>query len=246
VQGGRWSRGGRVRALLWTTGHRSVGRRALAAGLGWFLLAALVLIPLANGRASPHLELNYGITGSGPTILLEAVPTLAENIWRDVADGRGDTYLLLIFAPLLGLPLVDPRWLLPVMPPILLNLAAIDCYQQEIRYQYLATAAPSWPWRPSPACGPWSAAGWSWPACWSPWWPWPASSTIEWGQRHGPRSFPARPGMGRSIRPAVRRCASSTLPRPSAPTTTWSPTSPTAPISISSPTRFRRPTGASR
>ncbi len=130
-------------ALLWTTGHPRVGRRTLAAGLGFFLLTVLVLIPLTNGRPSPHLELNYGITGSaGPTILLETVPTLAENIWRNVADGKGDTYLLLIFAPLLGLPLLDPRWLLPVMPPILLNLAAIHGYQQEIRYQYLATAAP--------------------------------------------------------------------------------------------------------
>jgi hypothetical protein len=39
-------------------------------------------------------------------------------------------------------PLLDPRWLLPAAPPILLNLAATHGYQQEIRYQYLATAAP--------------------------------------------------------------------------------------------------------
>jgi Predicted membrane protein (DUF2079) len=129
-------------ALLWVTGHPRVGRWALAAGLGWFALTAFVLIPLTNGRPSPHLELNYGITGSGPTVLLEAVPTLASNIWQNVIHGNGDTYLLLIFAPLLGLPLLDPRWLLPAAPPILLNLAATHGYQQEIRYQYLATAAP--------------------------------------------------------------------------------------------------------
>jgi uncharacterized membrane protein len=129
-------------ALLWATGHGPVGRRTLAAGLGWFLLTALVLIPLTNGRPSPHLELNYGITGSGPSVVVEAVPTLAENVWRNVTDGKGDTYLLLIFAPFLGLPLLGLRWLLPVAPPILLNLAATHGYQQEIRYQYLATAAP--------------------------------------------------------------------------------------------------------
>jgi hypothetical protein len=99
-------------ALLWTTGHPSVGRRTLAAGLGWFVLTALVLIPLANGRASPHLELNYGITGSGPTVVLEAVPTLAQNIWRNVTDGQGATYLLLIFTPFLGC-----RWSTPGPPP---------------------------------------------------------------------------------------------------------------------------------
>jgi uncharacterized membrane protein len=129
-------------ALLWITGQPTVGRRTLAAGLGWFLLTALVLIPLANGRASPHLELNFGITGSGPSVVLEAVPTLVGNAWQNVVDGKGDTYLLLIFAPFLGLPLLDPRWLLPAAPPILLNLAATHGYQQEIRYQYLATAAP--------------------------------------------------------------------------------------------------------
>jgi uncharacterized membrane protein len=129
-------------ALLWTTGHPWVGRRTLAAGLGWFLLAALVLIPLANGRTSPHLELNYGITGSGLSTMLQAAPTLAATIWNNLADGKGDTYLLLIFTPFLGLPLLAPRWLLPVTPPILLNLAATHGYQLEIRYQYLATAAP--------------------------------------------------------------------------------------------------------
>jgi uncharacterized membrane protein len=129
-------------ALLWTIGHARVGRRTLAAGLGWFLLTALILIPLANGRASPHLELNYGITGSGPSVVLEAVPTLAGNAWQNVVDGKGGVYLLLIFTPLLGLPLLDPRWLLPVAPPVLLNLAATHGYQQEIRYQYLATSAP--------------------------------------------------------------------------------------------------------
>jgi uncharacterized membrane protein len=129
-------------ALLWATGAARVGRRTLAAGLGWSLLAALVLVPLTNGRPSPHLELNYGIGGSGPTALLQAAPTLAGNVWTSLVDGNGDTYLLLIFTAFLGLPLVDPRWLLPIAPPILLNLAAIHGYQQEIRYQYLATSAP--------------------------------------------------------------------------------------------------------
>jgi uncharacterized membrane protein len=129
-------------ALLWATGEPKVGRRTLAAGLGWSLLVALVLVPLTNGRPSPHLELNYGITGTGVAAMLQAAPTLAGNIWTSLVDGRGDTYLLLIFTAFLGLPLVDPRWLLPVVPPILLNLAAIHGHQQEIRYQYLATAAP--------------------------------------------------------------------------------------------------------
>jgi uncharacterized membrane protein len=129
-------------ALLWTTGQARIGRRVLAAGLAWFLLVVLVLIPLTNRRPSPHLELNYGITGSGLASVLQAAPTLAANVASNLVAGQGGSYLLLIFTAFLGLPLVDPRWLLPVAPPVLLNLAAIHGYQQEIRYQYLATAAP--------------------------------------------------------------------------------------------------------
>lgn len=88
------------------------------------------------------------------------MPTLAGNIWINAVHGKGDTYLLLIFAPFLGLPLLDPRWLLPAGPPILLNLAATHGYQQEIRYQYLATAARSWPWDDRRrACDPGPLAG---------------------------------------------------------------------------------------
>ena len=51
-------------------------------------------------------------------------------------------YLLLVFLPLLGLPLLAPRWLLPVAPPLLLNLAAVQPEHHQLRFHYLATAAP--------------------------------------------------------------------------------------------------------
>jgi uncharacterized membrane protein len=172
-----------------------------------------VLIPLTNGRPSPHLELNFGITGSGPTVVVEAAPTLAGNIWKNVTQGKGASYLLLIFAPFLGLPLLDPRWLLPAAPPILLNLAATHGYQQEIRYQYLATAAPFLAL--AAIAGLRVVAGRRMVL---------ASLLVALvavagfidyrvGRRRGPRTSPARPRMGPSIRPAVRRWASSTLPR---------------------------------
>jgi uncharacterized membrane protein len=51
-------------------------------------------------------------------------------------------YLLLVFLPLLGLPLLAPRWLLPVAPVLLLNLAAVQPEHHQLRFHYLATAAP--------------------------------------------------------------------------------------------------------
>jgi hypothetical protein len=47
-----------------------------------------------------------------------------------------------VFLPLLGLPLLAPRWLLPVAPPLLLNLAAVQPEHHQLRFHYLATAAP--------------------------------------------------------------------------------------------------------
>jgi uncharacterized membrane protein len=130
-------------ALLWLTGRARWGQLAIAAGIGWFLLTAFVLVPLANGRgSSPHAQLNYGIGGSGPLAVLGAVPDLLQRALVTTFANTGLAYLALVFVPLALLPLASWRHLLPVAPPILLNLAAVHGYQQKITYQYLATSAP--------------------------------------------------------------------------------------------------------
>jgi hypothetical protein len=47
--------------------------------------------PLGQRARQPPSGLNCGINGSGPSVVLEAVPTLARNIWRNVTDGKGAT-----------------------------------------------------------------------------------------------------------------------------------------------------------
>jgi uncharacterized membrane protein len=128
--------------LLVTGGHRRVGWRAVAGGVGWFLLCTFVLIPLVNGRSSPHFELNFGISDTSPLGIVGAVPLLVGRAVVMAASNRGFAYLALVLVPLAGLPLLAPRWLLPVAAPIFFNLASTLSYQQEIRYQYLATSAP--------------------------------------------------------------------------------------------------------
>ncbi|HYY82296.1 MAG TPA: DUF2079 domain-containing protein [Actinomycetes bacterium] len=123
-------------------GHRRVGWRAAAAGLGWFVLCTFLLIPLVNGRSSPHLELNFGISDTSLPGLLGAIPLLASKALAMTMSDRGTAYLALVVLPLAGLPLLAPRWLLPVAAPLFFNLAATPGYNQEIRYQYLATSAP--------------------------------------------------------------------------------------------------------
>jgi len=128
--------------LLVVGGHRAVGWRTAGAGLAWFLVATYVLVPLHAGRVTRLFETDYGIAGTGPWSLVRALPTMAGHAVQTGMANDGLFYLLLVFLPLLGLPLLAPRWLLPVAPPLLLNLAAVQPEHHQLRFHYLATAAP--------------------------------------------------------------------------------------------------------
>jgi uncharacterized membrane protein len=128
--------------LLVVGGRRTVGWRTAGAGLAWFLVATYVLVPLHAGRATRLFETDYGIAGNGPLALLAALPTMTGHALQTGLANEGLFYLLLVFLPLLGLPLLAPRWLLPVAPPLLLNLAAVQPEHHQLRFHYLATAAP--------------------------------------------------------------------------------------------------------
>ena len=128
--------------LLVVGGRRAVGWRTAGAGLAWFLVATYILAPLHAGRVTRLFEIDYGITGTGPQALLVALPALTGRALHAGLANDGLFYLLLVFLPLLGLPLLAPRWLLPVAPPLLLNLAAVQPEHHQLRFHYLATAAP--------------------------------------------------------------------------------------------------------
>jgi uncharacterized membrane protein len=128
--------------LLVAGGRRSAGWRTAGAGLAWFLVATYVLMPMHAGRATGLFETDYGITGTGPAALLASLPTMAGHTLQTGLANDGLFYLLLVFLPLAGLPLLSPRWLLPVAPPLLLNLAAVQPEHHQLRFHYLATAAP--------------------------------------------------------------------------------------------------------
>jgi len=122
--------------------HRAVGWRTAGAGLAWFLVATYVLEPLHAGRATRLFETDYGIAGTGPQALLRALPAMAGHALQTGLANDGLFYLLLVFLPLAFLPLLAPRWLLAAAPPLLLNLAAVQPEHHQLRFHYLATAAP--------------------------------------------------------------------------------------------------------
>jgi uncharacterized membrane protein len=128
--------------LLVAGGRKAVGWRTAGAGLAWFLVATYVLEPLHAGRATRLFETDYGIVGTGPLALVGALPAMAGHALQTGLANDGLFYLLLVFLPLAFLPLLSPRWLLPVAPPLLLNLAAVQPEHHQLRFHYLATAAP--------------------------------------------------------------------------------------------------------
>jgi uncharacterized membrane protein len=128
--------------LLALNGRRELGRRTALVGLGWFLVVNFLLIPMANGRPTAQFEAAYRVGGRGPVALLLGLPWIVLHAATTALTNDGLWYLLLVFLPLAGLPLLAPRWLLPAAAPLLLNLASAHPEQHQIRFHYLAIAAP--------------------------------------------------------------------------------------------------------
>jgi uncharacterized membrane protein len=128
--------------LLALNGKRDLGRRTALVGLGWFLVVNFLLIPMANGRPTAPFEAAYQVGGRGPVAVLLGLPWIVLHAATTALTNDGLWYLLLVFLPFAGLPLLAPRWLLPAAAPLLLNLAAARPEQHQIRFHYLATAAP--------------------------------------------------------------------------------------------------------
>jgi uncharacterized membrane protein len=128
--------------LLALNGKRDLGRRTALVGLGWFLVVNFLLIPMATGRPVAQFEAAYRVGGRGPVAVLLGLPWIVLHAATTALTNDGLWYLLLVFLPFAGLPLLAPRWLLPAAGPLLLNLASAHPEQHQIRFHYLATTAP--------------------------------------------------------------------------------------------------------
>jgi uncharacterized membrane protein len=109
--------------VLFVEGERRIGIRAVVGGLGWTLLALFaVQAPLGRtGLVAPDAFDNYGDGG------LEVLVEMLRNPFRIVADLlAGDNVRLLVWvlAPLLFLPLLSLRKLVPALPLTALVLVA--------------------------------------------------------------------------------------------------------------------------
>ncbi len=125
------------------TGVRRIGLAVMLSGATYFLFVTFVIIKWVNGgQGSIYTARLYGIEGEGIGVVIQALPQLLWHAFIHATSPLGISYLGLVFAPMLFLPIMAPRALLPIAGPMLLNLASTTEYQRSIEYQYLATSAP--------------------------------------------------------------------------------------------------------
>ena len=109
--------------LLFTEGRRRIGLATVLVSLGWFLFAVLVIEPRLAAEGVAHVEF-FGDYGDTPLGVLGGIITNPIQFLTDVFTRTNFEYLVGLFAPLLFLPLVAPRYFLPMVPLQMLYLAS--------------------------------------------------------------------------------------------------------------------------
>lgn len=109
--------------LIWMRGNRRIGSRAFVAGFGWTLLAVVVLEPRygSTGFIAPGAFSAYGDNAFsiGFGMLIHPLRVLSDLL----AEGNV-RLLVVLLAPVLFLPVLSPRFLLPAVPLQALYLIA--------------------------------------------------------------------------------------------------------------------------
>ena len=107
--------------LLMVQGYRRRGGIALGVGLAWALGFLFVLQPHLGGEVSQLGA--YSAFGSSPGSIAWGMLTQPLDVLSQVLSRSNFELLVYLFAPVLFLPFLSPRYLLPVIPLQLLYLA---------------------------------------------------------------------------------------------------------------------------
>ncbi|MDH3705282.1 MAG: DUF2079 domain-containing protein [Acidimicrobiia bacterium] len=109
--------------LLASEGHRRAGIWTTVLALGWFSFAVLIVEPalIPDGVDQVEYLSHYGDTPLG---VAGGILTNPLEFLGDVFSRANFEHMVGLFAPLLFLPLVAPRYFLPIVPLQMLYLAA--------------------------------------------------------------------------------------------------------------------------
>jgi len=121
-------------------GERGIGLVTLAVGAVWFVVVTQLVIPSFAG-AYIYGDLFPGWGDGLGSISLFAV-THPVTVLRTLATTQNFLLLLALFAPLLFLPVAAPRWLLPVVPTLLLLMLAARPSMHTVEAQYTVALIP--------------------------------------------------------------------------------------------------------
>lgn len=110
-------------AYLVLDGKRRAGGITLAVALGWTVVAALVVQPALGDGTFPHLTA-FAAFGDSPGSVAWGMLTHPGEVLGRLTDELNFELALTLLAPVLFLPLVAPRYLLPIVPLELLYLVA--------------------------------------------------------------------------------------------------------------------------
>jgi hypothetical protein len=115
--------------LIWRVGTprmRQHGRRVMTLAAAWLVVSIGLISVLSNGAETPGLAYYWWVALPGPNYF-----------W--LALSRPDAWLMLagLLVSLLGLPLMAPRWLLLVVPPLAADLLSSHDPQQRLQQHYV-------------------------------------------------------------------------------------------------------------
>jgi uncharacterized membrane protein len=115
--------------LVWRVGSprmKQHGQWVMTLAVAWLLAGTALIGLLSNGAETPGLAYYWWVALPGPNYF-----------W--LAISRPDAWLMLggLLISLLGLPLLAPRWLLLVVPPLAANLLSSHDPQQRLQQHYV-------------------------------------------------------------------------------------------------------------
>lgn len=121
---------------------RRLGVATLVFGFGYWLLAVYVVVPALSGGAGFHWQVNYEWLGATSGEMLRTMIRRPLFVLSNAFTLDKLRYLAQLLFPLGCLPFLKPRWVIPALPILALNLLSDRAVQFDIYHQYQALIVP--------------------------------------------------------------------------------------------------------
>lgn len=119
-----------------------LGLATLIVGFGYWVLAVYVIVPALSGGGRFHWQVNYAWLGATSGEMLRTMLRRPLYVLNNTFTLDKMRYLAQLVFPLGCLPLLKPRWLVPALPILALNLLSDRAVQFDIFHQYQALIVP--------------------------------------------------------------------------------------------------------